>query len=316
MPSLSFTEGTGGEALAIVKGGSDDGQIMYLHTDTDTKGRRPKPTLNRTKYLKSFPGFKPAEKTRAFARLSEALSDGKPASFFESEPVMKDVYEQVLKDTSKTTTIELDDDGMFVLVPNPDPKKREVLYICGTSGSGKSYLAREYTENYHKLFPSRGCYLISKLKEDETLDKLKYLKRINIQSLVDDPPVLEEFRECLIIFDDYDTLTGKHQDAVLKLIDDLAIQGRHTCTTMLCLSHYLNNYKKTRLILNEATGVVVYPQSTSFHALKYLLRNYIGVEEDDVRRFRKLGSRWLYFKKMFPQVMISQKNAEVLHSKD
>jgi hypothetical protein len=44
----------------------------------------------------------------------------------------------------------------------------------------------------------------------------------------------------MVIFDDFDTLTGEAQKVVEKIIDDLAIQGRHTNTTMLVLSHYLN----------------------------------------------------------------------------
>jgi hypothetical protein len=100
---------------------------------------------------------------------------------------------------------------------------------------------------------------------------------------------------------------------VAKIIDDLAIQGRHTNTQMACLSHYLTNYKATRLLLNEATHIVVYPLSTSYHSLRYLLKNYIGVDEEDLKRHRKLGSRWLCYSKVFPQYMIAQKDAELLH---
>jgi hypothetical protein len=167
---------------------------------------------------------------------------------------------------------------------------------------------------YHKLFPARGIYLISKLDKDETLDALKFLKRIPIQSFVDDYPTLEEFRDTMCIFDDYDTLTGDADKVITKIIDDLAIMGRHECVTILALSHYLTNYKKTRLLLNEATHIVVYPLSTSYHALRYLLKNYIGVDEDDLKKHRKLGSRWLMYSKGYPQYMISQRSAELLHN--
>jgi hypothetical protein len=65
-------------------------------------------------------------------------------------------------------------------------------------------------------------------------------KRIDIQTLIDDYPELDEFENCCVIFDDYDTFTGPAEKVVHKLIDDLATMGRHTNTTMLCLSHYLN----------------------------------------------------------------------------
>ena len=315
MYSLNFDEGKDGRALAIVRGGSNDGDIMYLH-ENESKGRRPKATFNKIKYTKAFPGLKMAERTKAFARLEEALDQGHPDTFFDSEPLMKTVYQQILADSSRNTVIELDDSGLFELLPNPDPKKREVFYVTGQSGSGKSFIAKQYADYYHKLFPSRGVYLISKLQEDETLDKLKFLKRINIDSLVNDFPELDEFRDCLVIFDDYNTLTKEQEKAVLKLIDDLAIMGRHTVTSMMVLTHHTTNYKETRLILLECTNIVVFPQSTPPHALKHLLTSYVGIDEKDLKRYKKFGSRWLMFSKHFPSFMISQRDAELLNQRE
>ena len=115
----------------------------------------------------------------------------------------------------------------------------------------------------------------------------------------------------MIIFDDYDTFTGPAEKVVHKLIDDLATMGRHTNTTMLCLSHYLTNYKKTRLLLNEATHIVVYPMATSYHALSYLLKTHIGMSKEDIRDLKKMG-RWVMIYKSYPQYMISSTNARLL----
>jgi hypothetical protein len=311
MPSLSFDKRTGSRAIARVRGGEYDGEILYLHDDSLT-GRRPKTTLDMGAISKALPKMKPAERTRVLAKMNEAFAKGEPKLTGLGDEV-GDVYEDHIKKAKEDKSITLDDEGMFELLPNPDPKKREVWYIAGQSGSGKSYIARGLADMYHKLFPDRGVYLISKLNQDETLDKLKFLKRLNIQSFIDDFPDLTEFKDCMVIFDDYDTLTGDAQKVIEKLVDDLAIMGRHTNTSMLCLSHYLTNYKKTRLILNEATHIVVYPLSTSYHALRYLLKSYVGVDEDDLKRQRRLGSRWLAYAKGFPQFMVAQKNAELLH---
>lgn len=202
--------------------------------------------------------------------------------------------------------------GKFELLPSVDPEKREVWYIAGQSGSGKSYIAKTLAGFYKKLYPDREVYLISKLEKDDTLDSLGFIKRLKIQTFIDAYPSLEEFQDCMVIFDDYDTLTGDAGKVVLKLIDDLAIQGRHTNTTMLCLSHYLTNYAKTRLILNEATHVVVYPMSTSYKQLSHLLQNYVGVDPEDLARQRRYGSRWLCYKKGFPMFCISMTTAELL----
>jgi hypothetical protein len=316
MPSLSF-DNEGGRPIARVKGGEYDNEVLYLHEDAPGGaggGKRPKASFNRQRYMKSLSGLKPTERTRTFAQMEEALAkDVAPEKFIGSGEA-KEVYEKIVKESKSDKVIELDDGGMFELLPSPDPKKREVWYIAGQSGSGKSYIAKGLAHYYHKLHPERGVYLVSKLNEDSTLDTLKFLKRVNIQSFVDDYPDLDEFKDCMVIFDDYDTLTGDAEKVITKIVDDLAIMGRHTNTTMLCLSHYLTNYKKTRLLLNEATHIVVYPLSTSYHALRYLLKNYVGVDEEDLKRQRKLGSRWLAYAKGFPQFMISQKNAEILHT--
>jgi len=312
MPSLSFIEE--GEPkprpIALVKGGNDEGEVLYLHEGKSKN--QVKKSFNRSRYIK-MTKMKPVDRTKMFIKLEEALSKDLPLSSLNENDEVKAIYEKILKDCHSETMVELDDEGSFEILPSCDPKKRDVFYIAGQSGSGKSYIAKQIAAYYHKLFPNRGIYLISKLKEDATLDALKFLKRLSIDSFVDEYPDLEEFKDCLTIWDDYDTLTGDAEKVVTKIIDDLAIMGRHTCSSMLCLSHYLTNYKKTRLLLNEATHVVVYPLSTSFHALRYLLKNYIGVDEEDIKRHRKLGSRWLCYSKGFPQYMVSQKNAELLH---
>lgn len=314
-PTLSFAkDDEKARPIARVKGGNNDGDILYLNMD-DAKGAKQvkRKTIDRSKYMKDLKEFKPAEKTKIFVRLEEALHKGtEPSSMEEKEPI-KGVYERMWKDAHSDKTIELDDEGMFELLPSPDPKKREVWYIAGQSGSGKSFIARSLASYYKKLFPEREVYLVSKLQQDDTLDALKFLKRLNIQSFIDDYPDLDEFKDSLTIWDDFDTLTGDAEKVVKKLIDDLAIMGRHTNTSMLILSHYLTNYKATRLILTEATHLVVYPQSTSYHAMRYLLKNQVGIDEDDLKRYRKFGSRWLLFGKGFPTFMISQKNAELLN---
>jgi hypothetical protein len=230
------------------------------------------------------------------------------------DEMVKSLFRRIQNDQSKDTTINLPDDSAFQLIPSSDPQKREVYYIAGASGSGKSYIARQLAEGYKKMFPSREVYLISKLNEDSTLDTMKIgkPKRIRVETLVDDYPALDEFKDCMVIFDDYDTFTGAEGKCVQQLIDDLAIQGRHTNTTMLCLTHYITNYKKTRLLLNEATHFVIYPQATSYHALKYLLTTHIGMDAEEVKRLRKLG-RWICVSKNFPQYLISQHFAKILH---
>lgn len=316
MPTLSFEDSKGARAVALVRGGDFDGEILYLHEDDVKPKRKPKKEISAVKYNDQMKHLRPAERVALMNRLQEAMRKGVSAEALKDEPEnVRVLYKRIEEDEKKDTSIVLPDDSTFNLIVNPDPEKREVWYIAGASGSGKSYIARQLAESYKKLFPSREVYLISKLEEDSTLDTMKIgkPKRINVNTLVEDYPKLEEFEDCMVIFDDFDTFTGAESKAVLQLIDDLAIQGRHTKTTMLVLTHYITNYKKTRLILNESTHFVVYPQATSAHALGYLLKTHIGMEKEEVKALKKLG-RWVCVAKNYPQHLISAHTAKILHT--
>jgi hypothetical protein len=241
MPSLSFDKMLGARPIAVVKGGEYDKEVLYLHED-DHKGKKPIGEIPAKKYSTELRDVKPTERVKLLNRLQEARKKGLASDQLVGEaPLAKQLYDRILSDEAKDTSINLPDDSMFQVIPSPDPSKREVFYIAGASGSGKSYMAKGIAEYYRKLHPSREVYLISKLGDDSTLDSMKPPpKRINIQTLIDDYPELEEFKDCCVIFDDYDTFTGPAEKVVSKLIDDLATMGRHYNTTMLCLSHYLS----------------------------------------------------------------------------
>lgn len=313
MPSLSFDKVKGAKPIAIVRGGVDEGSILYLHDD-DYKGKKPRTEIRASRYTNELRSLKPTERVQLVNRLEEARAKGLDADQLVGESTLgKELYRRILSDDAKQTSVELED-GQFELIPSTDPLKREVWYIAGASGSGKSYKAKELGEYYAKLYPQRDIYLVSKLGADEgTLDKMTPKpKRINIESLIEDYPDLEEFKDCMVIFDDYDTFTGPAEKVVTKLIDDLATMGRHTNTTMLCLSHYLTNYKKTRLLLNEATHIIVYPMATSYHALSYLLKTHIGMSKEDVKDLKKMG-RWVCIYKHYPQWLVASNTARILN---
>ena len=91
---------------------------------------------------------------------------------------------------------------------------------------------------------------------------------------------------------------------------------RHQVITMLCLTHYLSNYKKTRLLLTEATHFVLYPLSTGVQALNYLLKTYLGLSKDEVNNLRKTGSRWVCIYKNYPSWVVTETSAFLLNHTD
>jgi hypothetical protein len=80
----------------------------------------------------------------------------------------------------------------------------------------------------------------------------------------------------------------------------------------LCLSHYLTNYKKTRLILGEAHFIVLYPMATSFKAMRYVCEHHCGLTKEEVTALKKMG-RWCCIHKVYPQYLISAHCARLLN---
>lgn len=242
------------------------------------------------------------------ARISEGEHKGEILFSYEGEGI---------GDKPGLQTLTLPKGSKFEVLPNPDPEKREVYYICGASGCGKSYFVKGLVELYRKLFPEREVYLCSHLESDDTLDSLRPpLKRVNIKSFVDRPPTLDEFQDCFLICDDIDSLPKDELKAIWNVIDTIAIQGRHTRTTLAVISHYITNYKTTRLILNEATKVVVYPQATSISSLRYMLERKFGIDVDKIKAFKRMKTRWVCLYAMYPQYYITETSAGILATDD
>ncbi len=315
MPSLSFDKGEKSRPIAIARGGEFDGELLYLHEDDFKPKRVPKKQIDAMSISKELKSIPSRDRMKAISNMNEAIRKGISADgLVGASDTQRTIYSRIVEEQNDNSQIKLPMESFFQIVPNPDPAKREIYYLAGASGCGKSFMARGIAENYMRLFPERSVYLVSKLKEDETLDNMKVgkCKRINLDSLVSDYPELEEFKESLILFDDYDTLDKPYIDVVLKFIDDIATMGRHFVISMVAISHNLTNYKKTRLILNECSHICVYPQGASYHAIKYLLATHVGMDKDQIKALKGLG-RWVMIGKQYPQYIVSEHTARILN---
>ena len=94
-------------------------------------------------------------------------------------------------------------------------KEREILYMTGASGSGKSTYTRKYLEQWKKKNKDKEIYMFSSLPEDESLDDVKP-QRIKLDSSIYEEPIeVEEFKDSVVIFDDKDVISDKKiRDAV------------------------------------------------------------------------------------------------------
>lgn len=225
-------------------------------------------------------------------------------------------YTDIYNDFLKRRRVVLPPDGKFRLLVDPDPKKRQVYYVPGKSGAGKSHICRMLATSYKHFFPRRDILLFSDLDKDETLDSMKIAEgrpsRIRLDTMLKDPPSLEESEKCMSIFDDYDTVKGDKGDALRSYIDEIATKGRHTQSTMVCASHHLTNYSKTSLILSEATQFVVFPQATGKKRLVYLLEKYASMDPAESEGLQGLNSRWVCIGNACPPYLVSEHEARIV----
>ena len=192
--------------------------------------------------------------------------------------------------------------------PLADPDTIEKIYVSGPSGVGKSTFLSNWIKNSKKLLKGENEVLVfSSVDRDNAIDRLDPV-RYDLDELVDDPLPPEELENSITIFDDTDTIQNNTvKQAVAALRDYLLEQGRHYRVRMLITSHLLTNYSHTRRILNEATGVVIFPKGGGTYFQKRFLTTYAGLAPIEIKKILDLPSRWVYIKKTYPMLVIYEK---------
>lgn len=239
----------------------------------------------------------------------------------------------------------------------PDTVKRNIVYVAGASGSGKSYVSAEYARNYHLLFPKRNIFLFSKKGSDPAFDcldkEIKLFGRVDPQDIVNEQELearraflkvndleryneyeseekdedllklaikkykkpeytinYECFKNSLCIFDDTHTFTRGAADLIKQLQKDCMDLGRASNIEMIITNHLLTDGHKTRNVLNELTKLVLFPEATSDHQLKYCLEKQLGYSAKRTNVVKAIKSRWICFNRM-PRYIVHQRGIQL-----
>lgn len=205
--------------------------------------------------------------------------------------------------------LSLDDGQRFQLIPNPDTE-RNILYVTGSSGSGKSYFTKKYCREFARVFPKRPIIFISSIDKDESVDDIKNLKRMKIKTpeFLEEDFVIDDFKDCLVIFDDTDVIPDKKIRNKVNTILQLILQtGRHTNTYCIYTSHLATAGHDTKHILNESHSITFFPKTAGNRMLKYLCENYLGLDKKEVEYLKKIPSRSITVLKSYPKVILGDK---------
>lgn len=202
-------------------------------------------------------------------------------------------------------------------IPNKQ-QERQILYITGASGSGKSYYTQLYCNEYKKLYPKNEIFLFSSINEDSSIDKIKGLQRFILDdSFIRENIGAEDFKDSMVIFDDTDVISNKMlKNKINSILNMLLETGRHFNTSVIYTSHIATAGIDTKRILNEAHSITIFPSSLGGRSLKYLLDNYLGFDKEQIKKVKRLESRWTTICKTYPMVVLSEKEAYLLKNDD
>jgi hypothetical protein len=334
MAEISLSKG---KPVARIEGGRFDHKTVYLR-DTDKQcckrhcndcGKADKYCCKDCKELvddvdfddeydydaleKLFPKERPRDRLFKVETLRKALIKN-------TEPLDEELnrlYHKIKKEKAESKNQSLIvNDGRLVHVPSADGiHQRDVLYVAGASGSGKSTYISSYVAEYKRRFPKNKVYIISRLDKDEALDKHNPIRILLDDDFIEDPVQPDELADSLVVFDDTDTIKQKElQKAVNHLKNDILETGRHHRIFMCIVSHLLTNHGETKTVLNECTSVTFFPSSGSLRQITYMLESYIGLTKKDVKKITKMKSRAITVFKHYPQAIMAEHELHLLSS--
>jgi len=297
---LSFTN-TDGRKIARVKGGKHDKKFIYLSDTNDDNKFLSKDFFKKHKKMKK----------KDILKLKQSIKDGR-------EPLdenLKDIFKDAMDDIKNSSRNEIRiTDG--VLIPLPNKKIVEKIYVSAPSGAGKSTWCGKWLSEFKKIFKKDEIFVFSTIQNDKVLDRHNPIG-VDLEALFEDPVEPDETRDSVCVFDDVDTIQDLDiRNIVCSYRDFLLEQGRHFNTRLLITSHLLMDYKATRRILNEATTIVFFPKCGSTHHIKVYLQKYAGLDNTQIKRILKLPSRWVALYKSYPMYILYDKGVYLLSNDD
>ena len=205
------------------------------------------------------------------------------------------------------------------IVPLIDMENRDVIYIAGPAGSGKSTMAVNLIKDFLKVYPSYPFYLFSRThhSSDPAFQGMRINQVMVDESLIKEPiDITKELTDgCIVLFDDVNTIQNdKVKKAVNKLLDDILECGRRMKIWCVLTNHLVipNERKEARTILNELKKLVVFPKSGSSQQISYALKQYFGLSKSQIEEILGLPSRWVMISKSYPMYVMHDRGIYIL----
>jgi hypothetical protein len=215
-------------------------------------------------------------------------------------------------------SVDYEDDEILQHMPYQDLQNentRQILYVSGASGSGKSYYTAGYIKEYTKMFPKNKIILFSSVLVDKKLDVFKNLIRVKLdEEFYNKKFTIDDFKDSLVIYDDCEAISNAFiQEKLTNIMNLLLTTGRHKNVFMIITSHNTTDRSKG-LILKEAHSLTIFVKTLGKEALRRVLENHFGLDMNQINTIRKLDSRWITILKTYPMSVLHEKGIYVLNN--
>jgi len=185
------------------------------------------------------------------------------------------------------------------------------IMVSGQTGCGKTTFIKEYAEHFKQKYPKARGLLFSSKKEDELLDTLKFIDRVDIdEDILVNPYTLEEMgsisKPSLIIFDDIQDFPNKKLNVeIARLRDEVMRNGRSSGLFSIYVNHDPCDYKATKSQIFEANKMVIFPKKCGMGTYNYLLEKKLHLNKKTIEAINTLKSNYVCINKNVPNSVIS-----------
>lgn len=235
-------------------------------------------------------------------KLIEEDDDDDEGNFFDKKERANFTGSAVREITSPCTLIPLP----YMMLPGEE--KREVIFIAGPEGAGKTTWARNYANQFRNSYPSSNFWVISKT-EDTIINELKP-DRIKIDKDFVKPISPHVFKDGLVMFDDVENVHDDKQRKAIEGTRDAIIEdGRHDNVFIMAVAHLSVSNKTTKTSLANSSMIVLFPNQGDNAHVRYTLDKYCGFDKKTITKCMKVKSHWIAVSKRAPVYVLHERGA-------
>lgn len=128
-------------------------------------------------------------------------------------------------------------------------------------------------------------------------------------------PMRKTWEKCLFVFDDIEHVPTDMREKVYEFKGYITLTGRSAEVDILLCNHMAMNYGQTREELNECTAVVMFPKSATIHHMNRYLKEYIGLDKDNVAQIINGRFRWVMLNTQHPMTAVTENEVWVVNKK-